>query len=92
MLNSHDVEDMVRLVVGQMDEQDVEASVNGLDEAEPPCQGVQGTQAAVAEATDTTRSFIVDVGGRKHGAGAAAEVGPVESSVDAALAVVQPSP
>jgi hypothetical protein len=85
-----DVEDVVGFVVGQVNDQEVELAVNGVDEAELSCQGMDGADAAVSDAADAAGGLIVNVGGSEHGSGTAAEAGGVETSLDAALAVVQP--
>ncbi len=85
-----DVEDVVGLVVGQVDAEKVQSRVDGLNESELPCEGMDGTNAAVVEALDAVRDLIVDVGGGEQGSVTTAEVGFVESSLDATLAVFQP--
>ena len=85
-----DVEDVVGLVVGQVELEQVQALVDGVDEAELAGQGVDGADAAVGDAAGAVGDLVVDVGGGEHGSGAAAEVGFVEAAFDAALAVGQP--
>jgi hypothetical protein len=85
-----DVEDMVGFVVRQVDLEEFEFVVEGVDEAELSDEGVHGADATVGDTTDASGSLVVDVGGGEHGSGAAAEVGLVKALLDAALAVVKP--
>ncbi len=66
-----------------------EPSVDGLGEAEPVGQGVQGADAAVGDAAVALADLIADVGGGEHGPLAAFEVELVEPAFDSALASVQ---
>jgi hypothetical protein len=77
----------VGFVVGQVDLEDVQPAVDGLDEAELPGQGVQGADAAVVDAADTAGRLIVDVGGGEHGSVTATEVRLVEAPLEAARAL-----
>ena len=58
-----DGEHVVRLVVGQMDLQQVQLAVEGVDEAAVAGQQVDGPDAAAGEAAVAGGEFIVDVGG-----------------------------
>ena len=84
-----EVEDVVGLVVGQVDLEQVQAVVDGVDEAELAGQGVDGADAAVADAAGAVGDLVVDVAGGEHRLAAAAQVGLVEAALDAALAVGQ---
>ena len=70
-----EVEDVIGLVVGQVELEQVQAVVDGVDEAELAGQEVHGADAAVADAAAAVADFIVDVAGGEHGLGAAAQVG-----------------
>ena len=80
---------MVGLVVGQVQLKQVEASVDGLGESEARGEGVDGSDAPDGESTRALGNFIVNVAGGHDGFGAAAEVGFIEASLDASLAVGQ---
>ena len=80
---------MVGFVVGQMELEQVQAAVDGVDEAELAGQGVDGADAAVADAAGAVGDLVVDVAGGEHGLVAAAQVGLVEAAFDPALAVGQ---
>ena len=58
---------MIGLVIGQVDLQKIQTSINGVDEAEAACQGMQGADAAVGDAAVTFADFVMDVGGGEHG-------------------------
>ena len=60
-------EHVVRFMVGQVDLEQVEASVDGLDEAESAGQGVDGADAADGDAAAAFGDLIVDVAGGHHG-------------------------
>jgi hypothetical protein len=68
----------------------MKAVVDGLNETELLCQGMNGADAAVADTVDAVGSFIVNVGGGEDGSMATTKVIFVESSLDATLAVFQP--
>ena len=75
-------------MVRQMDLEDVEFGVDGLNEAKLTRQGMEGTNAAVANATDSSRGFVMNVAGREERLAAATEVGFVEAALETSLAVV----
>jgi hypothetical protein len=82
-------EDVVGLVVGEVEREQVEAAVDGVDEADLVCQGVQGSNAAAAEAAGAVGDLVVDVPGSEHRTLAVEDVGFAEAAGDAALAVGQ---
>ena len=84
-----EVEHVIGLVVGQVDLEQVQAAVDGVDEAELAGQQVDGADAAVADAAAALGDFVVDVAGGEHGLGTAAQVALVEAVLDAALAAGQ---
>ena len=63
---------MVGLVVGQVQLEQLEASVNGLREAETIGEGVDGSDAPNGESARAFGNLIVDVGGGQDGFGTAA--------------------
>src|SRR4029077_3669888 len=83
------VENVIRLVVGQMDLEQYQAAVDGVDQPEPARQGMDGADATVGSAAVAVADLIVDVGGGEHRACAALEVGLVEAALDPALALAQ---
>ena len=82
-------QDVVGLVVGEMELEQVQAVVDGVDEADPACQGVQSADAAAADGAGAVGDLVADVGGGEHRPSAAVHVGFVEAAPDAALAVGQ---
>ena len=70
--------------------EEVKSLVDGIDKSELSGQGMDGPDATVGDAAGACGDLIVDVGGREHGSGTAAEVVFVEAALAAALAVVQP--
>ena len=55
-----DVEDVVGLVVGEMDFQEVKALVNGLGQAELVCEHVESPDAAVGDGSVALGNIVVD--------------------------------
>ena len=80
---------MIGFVVGQMDLEQVQAAVDGVDQAEPAGQGMDGADAAAGDAAGALGDLVVDVAGGQHGLGAAAQVLLVQAPFDPALAVGQ---
>ena len=83
------VEDVVGLVEGAMDLQQVQAVIDGLDQAEAARQQVDRAEAAVGEAAAAVGDLVVGGGGGEHRSVGPAEVGRVETAGEAALAAVQ---
>jgi hypothetical protein len=73
----------------QVDLEQVQPSVDGVDQADLSGQGVDGADAAVGDAPSAVGDLLVDVAGRKHRLAASAELRFVQAPLDAALAVVQ---
>ncbi len=63
------VEDMIGLVVGQMDFEQVQVVVDGVDEADASGQQVDGADAAVGQAAGAVGDLVMDVGGGEAWAG-----------------------
>src|SRR5204863_9757662 len=61
-----DVEDMIRLVVRQMDLEQVESAINGVNESDASCQHVKDADATEANAVNPRGHFITNVGGGEY--------------------------
>ena len=59
-------------MIGQVDLQQLQALVEGVDEAEPAREGVEEADAAAGNAARALGDFVMDVAGSHHGLGAAA--------------------
>ncbi len=77
---------MIGLVVRQMNLEERQPIVDGVDEADLTRQQVDGTDAAVGQAADAVGQFIADVTGGEDRLGTITELGLVESAVDLTLA------
>jgi hypothetical protein len=84
-----EVENVIGLVVGKVELEQVQAVVDGVDEADLPRQGMDGPDAAAADTACAGGHFVVDVAGGEHGSLTATAVGAVETTSEAALAVGQ---
>jgi hypothetical protein len=82
-------QDVVGLVVGEVELQQVQVAVDGVDEADLTGQGMNGADAAAADAAGPVGDLVVDVRGGEHGAVTRLGGGLVEAALDAALAVSQ---
>jgi hypothetical protein len=82
-------EDMIRFMVRQVDLEQLQAAVEGIDQADLPNQFVHGADATDGDAAAALGDFIVDVAGRHDRLGTAAQVGPVQTALDSAFAVGQ---
>src|SRR5215468_5460839 len=80
---------MIRFVVRQMDLEEMQPLIDGVDETEAPCQGVDGADAAVGQTSAAVGNFIVDFRGGEHRLVHLADLGFVEPANNAALAVYQ---
>ena len=58
---------MIGFVIGQMNLEQVETSVDGLDEAELVGEGMHGADATVADAAGALGDLVVDVASCHHG-------------------------
>jgi hypothetical protein len=83
------VEDVIGFVVGQMDLEQVQLIVDGIDEADPSRQQMDGADAAVRQAACAIGDLVMNVGGSEHGMVQVAEPFFVESAFNSALAVGQ---
>src|ERR1700730_1741191 len=87
-----DIEHMIGFVIALVNLENMQSAVDGVDQTNPPCQKVQGPDAAVSDAMHTIGHFVVDIAGGEHGLGGVAGLGFVEPPLDLALASVQPIP
>ena len=60
-----DVEHVVGFVVGQVQLEQVQASIDGVDQADPPCQQVHGPDAAAGDGPGFGRDLVMNVAGRE---------------------------
>ena len=67
----------------------VQFLVDGVDEADPSREQMEGPDAAMRHAVDAVGDLVVDVGGSKHRPIGVAEPLFIESAFDSALAVGQ---
>lgn len=84
-----DVENVIRLVVGLGDLEDVEMSIDGVHEAELASHEVDGADAAVSNAASPVGDFVMNVGRSEHRLLGTAEIGLIEPLLDPSLAVGQ---
>src|SRR5262249_5628464 len=83
------IEDVIRFVKGHMDHEQVQALVDAFDQAKPPCQGMQGADAAMGQATVAVSDLIVNVRSGKHRPVGPLQLGFVQASLNAPLASVE---
>ena len=83
------VENVIGLVIGEVDFEQVQLIVDGLNEADASGQEVEGADAAVGDAAVAVGDFVMDVGGREDGLVDVVELGLVEPSVNPTLAAFQ---
>jgi len=69
---------MIGFVVGQVDDEQLQAAVEGLNQSELLGQGVDSADTAVGNAPHPAGGLIVDFGGRKHGSVTAPDIGFVQ--------------
>ena len=77
---------MVRLVVGEVELQQMEPLVDGLGQAEPPHEQLDGADAAAGDRPGLGGDVVVDVGGGEDGVGRGGGDRSVEPSADFPLA------
>ncbi|MCK4340255.1 MAG: hypothetical protein KAY37_00850 [Phycisphaerae bacterium] len=82
-----DVQNVIRLVVGQMDFQQMQPLVNRLDQPGSPGQQMYAADPARPQAARPVGQLVMNVAGRKHGFGLVAPVAIPEPILDSALAV-----
>ncbi len=75
--------------IGEVELEQVQAAVEGVDETHPARQGVDHTDTAAGDAAGAVGDVIVEVPGGKHGSLASGAVGLVGAALAAALAAGQ---
>ncbi len=83
---------MIGLVVGQMDFQQVQISVKGVDEADPSGDEMHGTDAAMGHAAGAVGHLVLDVPRGEHGSLTTTVVALIEPSFDPPLAIGESAP
>jgi len=81
-----DIEDVVGLMIGQMDLEQMEAIIDGIDQSELQDEGMHGADAAVNDAVGSAGDLVVNVASGKNWLVALGEYGLVEASFNTALA------
>ena len=61
-----DVEDVIGFMVGQVDEKDMQAAIDGVDEAELSGQAMDRADAAVVDTVDAPGNLIMNIRGGEH--------------------------
>ena len=84
-----EVEDVIRLVKRQMDLEQVQPVVDGVDQADLSSQRMDGADAAVGDPPAAVADLIMNVAGREHRFAAFTELGLVQAPLNATLAVIQ---
>src|SRR5271168_658010 len=83
---------MIGFVVRQMNLEQVQAPINGVDQADAPGQKVKGADATVSQAVHAVRDLVMNVAGREHGALQIGHDRFIQTPFDATLAVGEFSP
>jgi len=81
-----EVQDVIRFVVRQVDLEQVQLPVDGVDQADPSGEQVDRPDAAVGDGPRAVGHVAVDVAGRQHGFGPGVELPRAEAFGNAALA------
>ncbi len=84
-----DVEDVVTLVVGQMDFEQLQVLVDLLGQAQALDHEMDGADAPAVFGLGSGGHLIVDVGGIQHGIGLVGPVAGFEAAFDSGLAVAE---
>src|SRR5207237_4003873 len=84
-----EIEDMIGFGVRQVDFEQMEFAINGIDEADALGEKMKGADAAVTDAVHAVGDFVVDVDGGKDRPMAAEGFGFVEAALGTALVSVQ---
>src|SRR5690242_19831607 len=83
---------MIGIVIREVDFEDVQTLIDGVDEPTLPGQQMHGANAAIGHAAHAVGHFVIDVACREHGSIAAAVILPVEPSLDPSLAIGELAP
>ncbi len=84
-----EVENVIRFVKGQVDLEQVQPVVDGVDQADLSGQGVEGADPAMGDPTAAVTDLLMNVAGREHRLVATTELGLVQAPHDPALALSQ---
>jgi hypothetical protein len=84
-----EVENVIGLVLGQMNLEQVELSVDGVEESQVAGEGMDGCEAAVGDSVGAVADLVVDVRGGEQRVGAIAALGRVEAAVNLVLGASQ---
>jgi hypothetical protein len=82
-------EDVIGFVVREMELEQMQTVVNGINETHLPRQGMHGTDPAGGQATGSVSDLIVNITGGEHGPVAPFQVSLVQAAFDPALAASQ---
>ena len=80
---------MIGFVVKHVNLEEMEFTIDGVDEADALGEKMKGADAAVADAVHAFGDFVVDVAGGEDGAIRAAGFGFIEPTLDPALVSVE---
>ena len=80
---------MIRFVIGQVDLEEVESLIDGVDEAQTSSQEMKGANAAVANAAGALGDFVMDIAGRQDRPCGVVDARFVEAPLQTALATSQ---
>ena len=84
-----EVEHVIGLVIGQMNLEQVQLVIDGIDQADLAGQDVKGADAAMGQSAAALGDLVVDVGRGEHGPVHSTQTRFVEAALDSALAVCQ---
>src|SRR5262249_51976103 len=82
-----EVEDVIGLMKRQVDLEQVQARVDGVDQADVPGQGMDGADAAVGHAAAAVGDLMGEVAGREHRMAASTELSFVQAPLTSAHGV-----
>ncbi len=81
------VQYMIRLVVGQVSFEQLQAGVDLVDQSHPPGQLVHGANAAGPQGSHSTANVVMNIAGRHHGFGLLIPVPLAQPPLDSPLAI-----
>jgi len=84
-----DIEYMIGFVIGEMNLEQVQFAIDGVDESNASSQQVKRADAAVRDAVNAVGNFVVNVAGREDGPIAATGFAFVKPALKTALASVE---
>ena len=86
-----EIEHMIGFVVRQVQFEQVQAGINGLDQTATPRQQMEGPDAAAGDGARLVGYFVLNVAGRELRSQAGRVVFPIEAAFDSALAPGEPA-